>query len=141
MKASTENFVKAWEDITAIPNSPPRGPFWMIYLENNGEIPDFEFVIERNLQESVNAPGEIRSFSESPDSSEFTRFLLLELGNARKHFGEYLVRNGQVEAGEGYLQSGELLTAMALENNIQTSLLNEAAEVEEGAVEILSALP
>lgn len=141
LKASVENFSAAWEDINAIPNSPPRGPFWMIYLESSGEIPDVNLVIEKNLKEAVNAPDAIRSFAERPDSSEFTRFLLLELGNARKLLGEYLARNGQSEAGESYLQSGNLLTTMALENNIQASLLIKAAEAEEIAIEILSALP
>ena len=91
-----------------------------------------------NLEKVVNAPAEIRKFSESPDNSDYTRFMVLELGNARLSFGEYMTRNGYEEAGDLYIQSGTLLSDMAINQTAQTDTLQEVADLEEAALSLLT---
>lgn len=135
--ASVDNFIQAWEMTGSIDNAPPLGPYWMIFLTESGNIPDIDGVIARNLEKAVNAPAEIRSFAEQPDDSEQTLFLLLELGNARTNFGEYLIDNGLVEAGEMYVQSGNLLTDIAINRKVDTEKILQAADLEESAIKLL----
>jgi len=138
LTASTEDFLLAREKTTEIPNAPEIGPFWMLFMDTPGEVPDTEIILAKNLEKAVDAPAEIRKFSETPDNSEYTRFLLLELGNARLNFGEYLSRNGHVEVGGLYIQSGTLLRDMALGENIQAASLVEVADLEESALSLLT---
>ena len=137
LSAGIENFMQAWEDTADIPNAPLLGPFWMVFLETPGSVPDAETVIRKNLEHAVDAPAEIRSFAENPNDSEFARFLLLELGNARTRFGEYLERNGYEQAGQRYARSGELFTVMGLENDVEPQLLIDASDFEAEAIRIL----
>jgi len=138
LSTSIENFMLAWENTTDIPNAPLLGPYWMVYIENPGIVPDVVVVIEKNLEKAINAPTEIRSFAEKPNNSEFTCFLLLELGNTRLNFGEYLLQNGFQEAGDLYIQSGTLLIEMASEENVQSDIFKNIADLEEAAIMLLN---
>ncbi len=137
LSTSTKNLLLAWENTTDIPNAPPLGPYWMIYIEKSGTVPDVEVVIDKNLEKGNDAPAEIRSFAEKPDNSERTCFLLLELGNTRLKFGEYLLQNGFQEAGNLYIQSGTLLIEMAQGQNVQREILENIANLEEQALTLL----
>ena len=137
LTANMEHFLLAWEDTTEIVNEPGIGPFWMVFIDTSGEVPSTEEVIDLNLEKAVDAPAEIRKFAENPDNSEFTRFMLLELGNARINFGEFLIRNGYEEAGDLYIQSGTLLSDMAINMTVDTETLLEVADLEEAALILL----
>jgi len=137
LSAGTENFMQAWEDTANIPDAPSLGSFWMLFLETPGAVPDAETVIRKNLERAVDAPAEIRSFAEDPGDSQFTRFLLLELGNARTRYGEYLERNGYEQAGRRYGRSGELFSVMGLENDLEPQLLINGSDFEAEAIRIL----
>lgn len=138
LAASVESFMMAWEETTEIVNAPQVGPFWMLFMDTPGEVPSAEEIIELNLEKAVDAPAEIRKFAEKPDNSDYTRFMVLELGNARINFGEFLVRNGHEEAGDLYIQSGTLLSDMAINQTTNTETLHEVADLEEAALSLLT---
>jgi len=137
LSAKWEDFMQAWGDTTDIPNAPPLGPFWMLYLESSGEIPGPKEMISLNLLRAIEAPAEIRSFAENVSDSEFTLFLLLELGNARKRFGEYLSRNGEAAGGDLYQQAGESIKQAVFSKTIDSGTMKQIADLEEEAIALL----
>lgn len=138
LSSSVEDFLQAWEMTDSIDNAPPLGPYWMLFLTEPGIVPGVDEVVAMNLEKAVEAPTEIRSFAEQPDNSEFTLFLILELGNARTKFGEYLTENGLAVPGELYIRSGNLLIDMAINRNIDIEKMLEAADLEESAIKLLN---
>lgn len=138
LSSSVEDFLQAWEITDSIDNAPQLGPYWMLFLTEPGVVPGIDKVVAMNLEKAVDAPTEMRSFAEQPDNSEYTLFLILELGNARTKFGEYLMENGLAAAGEFYIRSGNLLIDMAINRNIDVEKMLEAADLEESAIKLLN---
>jgi hypothetical protein len=137
LSAGWEDFMAAWENTVDLPNSPPLGPFWMVFLMEGGVVPDAVAVVIHNLERAGDAPQAMHAFAQSPDDEIFTRFLLMELGTARKGYGAYLLRNGYAEAGQLYQQSGDLLDAAGLNGGAALNQIAQAADLEEEAIRLL----
>jgi hypothetical protein len=138
LSTDVDNFLQAWEMTNIIDNAPPLGPCWMLFLTESGTVPNIDKVIAINLKKAIDAPTEMRKFAEQTDNSDYTLFLILELGNARTKFGEYLIENKLTAAGEFYIQSGNLLIDMVTNREINTEKMLEAADLEESAIKLLN---
>ena len=138
LPASTENFMRAWEDTLDIPGAPPLGPYWMLFITEPGSVPPAEDVVAWNVETAVDAPTEIRAFAENPDSSDMACFMTYEMARARMAFADYLDRNGWPEAAEDYRQSGEMLARIAEQRSLTDAELEQIADLEESALTRLS---
>ncbi|MFH1524852.1 MAG: hypothetical protein ABIF04_07780 [Chloroflexota bacterium] len=139
LSASIENFMQAWEKTQEIPGAPPVGPYWMLFLDQPGDIPQAEETVTWNMDTAQDAPLEIRKFAEDPGDSEFTRFMLHEMSKARTEFADYLERNGWPEAADCYRRSGQLLSESARQPNIDPATIEQIATQEEEALALLGA--
>lgn len=138
LTTSTENFVQAWEETLDFSDAPPLGPYWMLFFDDPGSVPEDTTVINLNVESGTGAPSEIRSFAKRLDVSEGAFFLLSELANARLKFADYLERNGWLDAARNYRSSGALLARMVTERRTDPLVLNEVAALEETALASLA---
>ncbi len=134
--AKIENFMDAWEKVSEIAQE--LGPFWMIYLSDPVSQKPFNEIINWNIDMSENALSEIRKFAEKPNSSEFTCFLLNELGRARTEFSNYLKKNGITEAASLYQESGDIYSEIAFNKSVTTEKLNTIIDKESEAMQLLT---
>jgi len=138
LTTSIENFVQAWGETVDFSNAPPLGPYWMLFFNDPGSIPEDTTVINLNVESGAGAPSEIRSFAKRLDGSEGTFFLLSELANVRLKFADYLQRNGWLDAAGDYRSSGALLAKMVTERRVDPIILYEVAALEETALASLA---
>lgn len=138
LTTSTENFIQAWGETLDFSNAPPLGPYWMLFFNDPGSVPEDTTVINMNVESGAGASSEIRSFAKRLDVSEGAFFLLSELANARLKFADYLERNGWLDAAGNYRSSGALLAKMVAERRTDPLVLNEVAALEETALASLA---
>jgi len=134
LPADVENFMQAWGNTLDMPDAPPIGPYWMIFLAEPGSVPATEEVIAWNVETARDAPSEIRQFAQNPGNSDSACFMMGEMARGRMEFANYLERNGWAEAAAGYRQSGTLLAEAAAQRQTDPAILEEIAALEEAAL-------
>lgn len=95
MPASVENFLKAWADGNhpAI-NGAKVGPYWMVYINNNGKRKSPIEVIGWNHRMSMDAYSVISKADEAD--------MMGELAVGRREFSRFLEKNGYTKAAAAY---------------------------------------
>ena len=107
------------------------GPYWMIFLGKRGVVKTTSELISWNKDIAVKAPGEIRKAADNPNMD-----WLLHCSNmyrARKEFGTFMVQANHVEAGNIFIEAGELFEGLCQSANQKGDLL-KIADLQEQAL-------
>ena len=115
----------------------PLGPNWMIWLNESGEMPNSETIIDWNMGVASDAPVQIRMFAEHYKLSDLQELLIREMAKARYEWAAYLYQNGYMKAAERYTDSAELLLDVSNGIGSAAENLEQAADYEEEAIENL----
>lgn len=137
LEAQTDYFLQAWENTTNLENAPPIGPFWILYLSGETQMPEPVEIAAWNAVMGFSSPEALRAFAVNPQTSQFALFAINELAKGRMELATYLERNGFGPAAELYRQSAEMLSAMVIDAEVSADGLNEAADCEEEALALL----
>jgi hypothetical protein len=107
------------------------GPYWMLFLGERGTAKSAAEVLSWNRGFAVDAPQEIRKAADNPNIDS-----LLHCSNMyreRKEFGAFLKQNGYPEAGDMFIEAGELFSGLCSSSNQKADLL-EIADLQEQAL-------
>lgn len=125
MEVPIESFLDAWYYGNQVEEGAQLGPYWMLYLDwNTNNRTSVERILEWNYDISSDTYDQIKKSSNEGDFGE--------LGVGRREFGNFLIANGYEEAGESYVELGELyLTTPNIEE------MKTVADLEDEARDLL----
>jgi hypothetical protein len=107
------------------------GPYWMLFLGQRGTPKSADEVLSWNRSFAVDAPDEIRKAADNPNIDS-----LLHCSNMyreRQEFGAFLKQNGYQEAGDRFIEAGELFKGLCSSSNQKADLLR-IADLQEQAL-------
>jgi hypothetical protein len=128
-----DNFLEAWANGNhpSFETGADIGPYWMLFLGQRGTPKTAAEVLSWNRDFAVDAPDEIRAAADNPNIDS-----LIHCGNmyrVRIEFGTFLKENGYQEAGDMFIEAGELFRGLCSSSNQQADLL-EIADLQEQAL-------
>ena len=126
-------FLDAWKNgnSSSFDEGARIGPYWMLFLGKRGGAKSADELISWNKDIATKAPGEIREAANKPNISDLWH--CNQMYRARKEFGLFLVENGYEEAGNMFLEAGELFRGLCRSPNPKADLLG-IANLEELAL-------
>lgn len=107
------------------------GPYWMLFLGQRETAKSTDELLSWNRSFAVNAPEEIRKAADNPNIDS-----LLHCSNMyreRREFGTFLKQNGYQEAGNMFIEAGELFKGLCRSSNQKADLLR-IADLQEQAL-------
>jgi hypothetical protein len=107
------------------------GPYWMLFLGQRGTAKSTDELLSWNRDFATKAPHEIRKAADNPNIDS-----LLHCSNMyreRKEFGTFLKQNGYQEAGDMFIEAGELFEGLCSSSNQKADLLR-IADLQEQAL-------
>ena len=126
-------FLDAWKNgnSSSFDEGARIGPYWMLFLGKRGTAKSADELISWNKDIAAEALGEIRKAADNPNINELWH--CNEMYRARKELGTFLKQNGQVEAGNMFLQAAELFRGLCQSSNPKADLL-KIADLQEQAL-------
>jgi len=108
------------------------GPYWMVFLGNRETAKSASELISWNRSIASKAPEEIKKAANKPNIVEILH--CNQMYRARKEFGAFLKQAGYTEAGDMFIEAGELFKGLCQNSNQKADLL-EIADLQEQSLE------